>query len=169
MQFCDVDNFYCACPFCANDMSKWSWWHVLCFVPLCHACLRSSRCLNLHGKSATCYKLLLLVVFMPCLQCDNLLHVYPNEANDMSTCSSWNALHVGCFSLHDRFHLAMFISFAKCYVAVMSVNLLRDASLRISLLLMCLSPWCMLRCFGFTIMCTLLWCKPLVLIFLEVT
>src|SRR6187399_2341027 len=115
-------------------MSKCSWRHVLRFVPLCHACLRSSRCLNICGKSATCYKLLFVVVFMPSLQCDNLVHVFPNEANDMSTCSSCHVLYVGYFSLHDRFHLAMFISVAKVHVAVMLFNLLRDASLRSSLL-----------------------------------
>ena len=109
-------------------MSKCSWRHVLHFVPLCHACLRSSRCLNICGKSATCYKLLLVDVFMPCLQCDNLLHVYPNDANEMSTCSSCHALHVDCLGLHDRINLATFISVAKCYVAVKLLNLLRDAS-----------------------------------------
>ena len=64
------------------------------------------------------------VLYVTCV----FLHVYPNEANEMSTCSSCYALHVDCFSLHDIYHLAMFISFAKWYVAVMSLNLLRDAS-----------------------------------------
>ena len=73
-------------------------------------------------------KLLLVVVFMPSLQCDNFLHVHPNEANKMSTCSSCHALHVECLGLHVRINLAMLISVAKCYVAVMLFNLLRDAS-----------------------------------------
>ena len=168
MHFCDEDIFYCACPFCAYDMSKWSWWHVLCFVPLCHACLSPSRCLNLHGKSATCYKLLLLVVFMPCLQCDNLVHVYPNEANDMSKCSSWDALHVGCCSMHVRVHIAMLNLVEKVHMAVKLWNMLWDADLKCSLLLMCLSPCHMLICFRISIIWSLLWCKPLSMICREV-
>ena len=55
---------------------------------------------------------------MPSLHSDNLVLVYPNDANDMSTCSSCHALHVVCVRLHDIFNLAMYIFVAKCYVAV---------------------------------------------------
>ena len=105
-------------------MSNCSWRLVVHFVPLCHAFLRSSRCLKICCKSAYCYKLLFLDVFMPSLQCDNFLHVYPNDANEMSTCSSCHALHDDCLDLHDRFNLAMFISVAKCYVVVKFLSLL---------------------------------------------
>ena len=159
----------CAYPNIANDMSKWSWWCVLRFVPLCHACLSPYRCLNLHDKSATWYKLLLLVVFMPCLRCDNLVHDYPNEANDMSKCSSWDALHVGCYSMHVRVHIAMFIYVAKVYLAVMFWNLLWDADFTCSLLLMCLSSCHMFRCFRSTIIWSLLSCNSFSMICLEVT
>ena len=118
MHFCDEDNFCCAYPFWAYDMSKWSWWHVLCFVPLCHACLSPSRCLNLHDKSDIWYKLLLLVVWMLCLRCDNLMHVYPNKANDMSKCSSWDALHVGCYSMLVWVHLDALISVARVLLVI---------------------------------------------------
>ena len=169
MQFFIVDKFLCACPIWANDMSKWSWRLVLRFVPLCHACLRSSRCLNICCKSATCYKLLLLVIFMPCLRCDNLVHVYPNGAYDMSKCSLWSALHDGCCSIHVRCHIAMLISVAKVHVAVKCWNLLWDADLSCSFLLMCLSSCHMSICFRSTIIWSLLWCNPLSMICLEVT
>ena len=61
---------------------------------------------------------------MPSLHSDNLVLVYPNDANDMSTCSSCHALHVECLGLHDRINLAMFISVAKCNVAVKFLSLL---------------------------------------------
>ena len=147
------------CMVCQNDRGD-SWWYALHFVPLCYACLSSSWCYNLCCKSATCYKLLLLVIFMPCLRCDNLVHVYPNEANDMSNCSLWDALHDGCCSIHVRFHIAMLNLVAKVHVVVKLWNMLWDADLKCSLLLMCLSPCHMSICFRIFIIWSLLLCKP---------
>ena len=65
---------------------------------------------------------------MPSLHSDNLMLVYPHDANDMYTCSSCHALHDDCLDLHDRINIAMFISVAKCYVAVLLLSSLRDAS-----------------------------------------
>ena len=110
MLFSNGDNFLCVAPIWVNDMSNCSWRHVLHFIPLCHACLRSSRCLNICWKSASRYKLLFVVIFMPSLHSDNLVLVYPNDANDMSTCSSCHELRVACDRLHGRFIIALLSS-----------------------------------------------------------
>ena len=169
MHSCGANNFLCVCPNWVNDMSKWSWWYALHFVPLCHAHLSSSRCSNLCCKSATCYKLLLLVILLPCLRYDNLVHVYPNDAYDMSKCSLWSVLHDGCCSMLVWVHIAMLISVAKVHLAVKCWDLLRDADFTCSLLLMCLSSCHMFRCFGSTIIWSLMWCNHLSMICLEVT
>ena len=111
----------------------------------------------------------LLVILLPCLRYDNLVHVYPNDAYDMSKCSLWSVLHDGCCSMLVWVHIAMLISLAKVHLAVKCWNLLWDVDFICSLLLMCLSSCHMSRCFRSTIIWSLLWCNPISMICLEVT